>query len=138
MTPVARRVLIGAVVVVALAGFVFAFTIGGDQGAEPVRSGSPVERFIPTDGSPATVRQAEIGVDLAIGFTAVLLVDGVEIPDDQLRRNDPEAQLFFMPGEGKIIEALAPGPHTAAALVWRLGSETREDAQAYSWSFRAA
>ena len=139
MNTAVRRAVLALIVVAALATFVFAFTIGGGNDDEALRSGSPVERFVPENGSPAAVRQAEIGVDLAPGYTAVLLVDGVEIPEDQLRRNDPESQLFFTPGEGQIIESLAAGPHTATALVWRpVASETREDAEAFSWSFRAA
>jgi hypothetical protein len=139
MSPSIRRALVGLVVAAALGVFIFAFTLGGEQEEQVTRSGSAVERFIPADGSPAAVRQSEIGIDLAPGFTAVLLVDGVEIPDDQLRRNDPEAQLFFTPGEGKVIDALSPGSHTVTALVWRpVASQTRDDAQPYSWSFNAA
>lgn len=133
-----RTVLVGLVIVAALAGFVYAFTIGGDQTQDAQRVNSAVERLIPPDGSPAVVRQAEIGIDLVVGWTAVLIVDGVEIPEDQLRRNEPEAQVFFMPGPGKVIEALAPGPHTVTALIWRLENETRADARPVRWSFRAA
>lgn len=138
MSDLVRRLLIGVVVVGALAGFVFAFTIGGDQSPDPELTNSAVERFIPPNGSPAVVRQAEIGVDLATGWTGVLAVDGVEIPEDELRRNEPENMVFFMPGPGRVVEELAPGPHTITALIWRLENETRADAQPVSWSFRAA
>lgn len=137
-TSVVRKIVTGLVVVGALAGFVFAFTLGGDQSPDPRRTNSAVERFIPPEGSPAVVRQAEIGIDLVTGWTGVLLVDGVEIPEDQLRRNEPENQVFFQPGEGDVVEALAPGTHTITALIWRLENETRDDARSVSWRFRAA
>jgi hypothetical protein len=135
---VVRRIVVGLVAVGALAGFVYAFTLGGNESADPRRTNSAVERFIPPDGSPAVVRQAEVGVDLATGWTGVLAVDGVEIPEDELRRNEPENQVFFMPGPGRVVDELAPGPHTVTALIWRLENETRADAQPVSWSFRAA
>lgn len=135
MKPLLRRVLTGLVVVAALGLFVFAFTLGGD---EPAPTVGAVERVIPENGSPVAVRQAEIGIDLAVGYTAVLVVDGVEIPADELRRNDPEAQLFFSPGEGKTIESLTPGEHQVTAYYWRITDQTRDDAQTVSWRFRAA
>lgn len=135
MNPILRKVLVGLAVLVSLGVFVFAFTLGGDEDEPTVGA---VQRVIPENGSPVAVRQAEIGVDLAVGYTAVLVIDGIEIPDDQLRRNDPEAMLFFTPGEGKAIESLSPGEHQVTAFYWRITDQTRDDAQSISWRFRAA
>src|SRR5918999_1722122 len=64
-----------------------------------------VERVIPADGD-LDLRQARIGIDLAVGYTAVLVIDGVEIPEDQLQRVEPLNQVFFTPGPGTEIGAL--------------------------------
>ena len=134
-----RRVVITALLLFAVGLLFWAAQFTGDP--DPPAAGvidSAVEQVVPGNGD-AALRQGQIGIDLEPGWTAVLAVDGREIPEDQLRRNDPESQLFFTPGDGRVIESLAPGPHTATALVWRpVASETRDDAEPFSWSFRAA
>jgi hypothetical protein len=132
---VLRRVVIGGLLLVAIGLFVFA----GSKGAEEVPAtsiSSAVQFLIPDNGSPSVLRQAEIGIDLEPGWVAVLQVNGVEIPEDQYRRVDPENQVFFTPGEGKEIERLAPGRVTVTALAWRpVDGETRENARPITWSF---
>lgn len=133
-----RRILIPVAVAVAFFGFWFA---GSQRAVEtPVSQRDPaVEEIVPADGSPVAVRQARIGIDLTTGHDAVLVIQGVEIPEDELDRNEPLNQVFFQPGAGKTIEELAPGPVTARALIWNeLDGETREDAHSFTWQFRVA
>lgn len=131
----ARRVVIGLLLLAALGAF-WAAGIHGTTDPEPVLSQGAVEAFIPAPNSPAVLRQAEIGVDLATGWTGELVINGIPIPDDQLRRNDPLNQLFFSPGEGREIERLEAGRVTVVARIWRpVEGETRADAREVSWSF---
>ncbi len=134
-----RRVVITALLLFAVGLLAWATTQDADQSQEPAagRIDSAVEQVVPGDGD-AALRQSEIGVDLEAGWTAVLAVDGREIPEDQLRRNEPLNQVFFTPGEGKDIERLAPGPVQVTALIWRLVGETRDDARSVAWRFRVA
>ena len=134
-----RRVVITALLLFAVGLLAWATTQDADQSPDPTggRIHSAVEQLVPGDGD-AALRQSEIGVDLEPGWTAVLAVDGREIPEDQLRRNEPLNQVFFTPGEGREIEELDPGPHNASALIWRTASETRDDGQAVTWRFRVS
>jgi hypothetical protein len=132
-----RRVVTITLVVAAFGLIFYAGTLG--SGPAEVRStDDAVERVIPADGSPVAVRQAEIGIDLAPGWTGVLIIDGTEIPEDQLRRVEAENQVFFQPGAGKVFEALPEGSHVVTAEFWRTASETRADARSLTWQFRVA
>ena len=132
-----RRLILFALVAGAVAAIVYAGTLGtGSQ--EIRRTDEAVEQLVPADGSPVAVRQAEVGIDLQTGWTGVLIINGREIPEDQLRRVEPQNQVFFQPGEGKDIEAFDPGTIIVEAEIWRLASETREDARTITWRFGVA
>jgi hypothetical protein len=132
-----RRVVI-ALLLVSAVGLLYAAGRNGNADPDPIFTEGEVEAVIPANGSPAVLRQAEIGIDLAPGWTGELNIDGVPIPDDQIRRNDPLNQLFFTPGEGKDIEQLRAGRVLVIASYWNFAEgETREDARQVSWSFTA-
>jgi len=133
-----RRVVITALLLFAVGLLFWAAQFTGDP--DPPAAGvidSAVEQVVPGNGD-AALRQGQIGIDLEPGWTAVLEVDGTEIPEDQLRRNDPLNQVFFTPGEGQEIEELDPGPHLARALIWRTDSQTRDDGRTVNWRFRVS
>jgi hypothetical protein len=129
-------------VMVATAGVaLYAGVRATDTGGEdPVTiSGRPdvVEHLVPGAGDEV-IRQAELGVDLAPGYDGTLLVNGVEIPTEELRRVPEQNQVFFTPGEGKVVEKLNAGPNCATAIVWKAsaGRGTADD-QTFSWCFDA-
>jgi hypothetical protein len=133
-----RRVVITALLAFAVGLLAWAAQFTGDPNDPAAgQADSAVEALIPRNGD-ATLRQAEIGVDLEPGWTAVLVVDDREIPEDQLRRNEPLNQVFFTPGEGQEIEELEPGPHQASAVIWRPADQTREDGRRVTWRFRVS
>ena len=133
-----RRVVITALLVFAVGLLVWAARFTADpQPRAAGRIDSAVEQLVPGNGD-AALRQSQIGVDLEPGWTGVLAVDNQEIPEDQLRRNDPLNQFFFTPGEGRVIEELDPGEHHASALIWRTESQTRDDGRTVPWSFRVS
>ncbi|MEA3018529.1 MAG: hypothetical protein QOI47_53 [Actinomycetota bacterium] len=131
-----RRLVITLALVAAAAAF-YAAGRNGNTDQKPLVSNTAVEQLIPADGSPNVLRQAEIGIDLAPGWTGSLAINGHAIPDDQLRRNDPLGQLFFSPGQGKEIEQLPAGEVIVVASVWRpVDGETAADARQVVWRFR--
>jgi len=132
-----RRVLTGALLLAALAGFVYAFTLGRGT-SDIAATNDAVEQLVPPRDSQV-LRQSEIGIDLAPEWTGVLQINGMEIPEDQLRRVPAQNQVFFAPGVGQEIEELPPGRVTVVALIWRpVAGETREDADTVRWSFSVA
>jgi hypothetical protein len=133
-----RRVVAFLILVVAAAGFFFAGTQRRAETPVSVRDRA-VERLIPADGSPVAVRQAPIGIDLTPGYRGILIINGLEIPEDELDRNDPLSQVMFQPGAGKSIEELPPGPVTVTAVIWNpIDGETRDEGRTVRWSFRVA
>jgi hypothetical protein len=131
------RLKLLAVGVVALAVALFvvaALTLDEDDDAVPSGTGDFVEALIPADGSQIP-SQSTIGIDLAPGWEGTLIVDGVEIPEDQL--NTERRDLYrveFTPGEGQVFESLPQGPQCVTAVVWEIAAG-REDANNVSWCF---
>lgn len=127
----------GALLLGALVAFVYAFSLGRGS-SDIVPTGGAVEVLVPPDGSQV-LRQTEIGIDLAPEWTGVLQINGIEIPEDQLRRVPAQNQVFFAPGPGKEIEELPAGQVEVVALIWRpVAGETRDDADTIRWSFQVA
>lgn len=130
-----RRLLILVVAGLAVAAIVYAAQLAqtGEDTTEPALSGEDVERLIPARGSEILAQDA-IGIDLAAGFDAVLVLNGVEIPEDQLnRRNGVNEVLYRPPEDGAAVEYEA-GENCLVALVWPL-AEGRAAARPVSWCF---
>lgn len=134
------RLLIAALVVGAIAALYAGVRATDTGGNDPVTvSGRPdvVEHLIPGSGDEV-IRQAELGIDLAPGYEGALVVNGVEIPTDELRLVPEQNQVFFTPGAGKAVAKLNAGPNCAMAIVWKAsaGRGTAGD-QSFSWCFEA-
>lgn len=128
------------VIVLLLAAATGLLVWGGvvQESEQPVAAvDSAVEDLVPGRNATAVPRQTRIGVDLAPTWTGVLLVNGLEIPEDQLDRNAPLNQFFFQPGEGKEIERLSAGRVVATAIIWRptLGETRDSGSRSFSWTF---
>jgi hypothetical protein len=132
---VVRRLLTGLLLAVAAGLVFFAFSTSEDE-AVPAARDSAIRRVFPDDGT-VSIRQDQIGIELAFGYTGVLQIDRTEIPDDQVDRIAGINRLSFTPGAGKEITALSPGRHCATALFWPSG-RSRDDARRHSWCFTAA
>jgi hypothetical protein len=105
---------------------------------------SPTGRHLPSTIDSLTPDPGElirlqdtIGVDLRDDLTGVLVLDGQEIPEDQLERVVPLAEVTFRPGPGKDLEKFEPGLHTLTVLYWEQGKPRPAKPGSYSWSFRA-
>ena len=90
----------------------------------------------PLPGS-IVVHQTELGVELAVGYDGTLVVNGVEIPDDQLIgavdastltpeqlaqfgvRPNGRNRLFFDPAPGKVVDKLPEGTNVVTVYYHR-------------------
>ena len=127
-----RRLVLSLLLASAGVGIVFAFS--QTETEEPPRfSDSAVEGVYPGQNE-LDLRQARVGIDLVVGYTAVLVIDGREIPEDEHERLEPLGQVFYTPGPDKATGALEPGRHCAVAIMWRL-TESREQSRRYPWCF---
>lgn len=130
-----RRLVIAAVVLLCAVGIAVAGTLGqtGDDIEEPITSGAAVERLIPRRGSEMLAQEA-VGIDLAPGFTAVLILNGVEIPEDQLNRRTGVDEVLYRPSEDGAAVEYEAGENCLVALVWSR-DQSRAEAQPVSWCF---
>lgn len=128
-----QTMLLAVAGVVAVNLLVAAVVIGGSE--EGPELPSTIESVIPAPGA-GILAQDDVGADLLDTFTGVILIDGVEIPEDQLRINLPLGEVSFRPGEGKDIARLEEGLHSATIVYWPQ-DRSREDAKSFTWQFRA-
>ncbi|HTO00131.1 MAG TPA: hypothetical protein VL068_05595 [Microthrixaceae bacterium] len=135
---IARRLLIAVVIVGAVAGLYFtgrAATTGLDAASESLLSA--VDRLIPASGDEV-LRQSQVGIDVANGHDAYLIVNGVEIRSakDGLIKDLGTGQVLVQPGPGKAIESLNEGRNCVVAMVWET-LKTEATASPVSWCFDA-
>jgi hypothetical protein len=107
-----------------------------DEDTPPTASGkrTVVEHLKPLNGAEV-LRQAELGVDLAPGYEGTLVVNDVEIPANQLRTVPEQHQVFFTPGEGKVIEELPAGRTCVVAVAWRSAVGRGVEDERTTWCF---
>jgi hypothetical protein len=134
------RLLIAAMIAAAFVALYVGVRATDTGDDDPVTvNGRPdvVEHLVPRAGDEV-LRQAELGIDLAPGYEGALVVNGVEIPTDELRLVPEQNQVFFTPGDGKVVERLLAGPNCATAIVWKasVGRGTADDTS-FSWCFEA-
>jgi hypothetical protein len=136
---VLRRLVIAGGLLVAAALLVYGASQKADAPPLASQLDPAVEALTPDRGS-TSIRQAEIGIDLQPGWTGDLIINGIDIPEDQLRRNDPLNQFYFQPGAGKEISALKPGVVTVSAIIWRPldGGSRDHGSHSVTWGFTAA
>jgi len=79
-----------------------------------------------------------ITVDLRDDMTGVLVVDGIEIPEDQLERVVGLQQVIFRPGPGKDVPRFRAGDNSVVVKYWRGRLQDRPaDPYSFGWTFRA-
>jgi hypothetical protein len=138
VSPLFRRLLTITVVLGAIAGVVWAFTlVETDDGSNDIATSgdSPVELLIPPRDSEI-LRQEAVGVDLRPGWTGVLQVNGVEIPEDQVDAANVASTgvITYTVGDGKAVERFEAGRNCVTAVVWRV-EESRAQSRDISWCF---
>ncbi len=121
----------------ALAAVLFAIAVVIDRG-NPSSSDLPVaiQSISPVAGSNV-LSQTDVTVDLAIGYTAILEINGFEIPEDQLFRIEALNQLSYRPDEGKIVPQLRADQNCVRITYWLI-AQGPTDSNLYDWCFDAS
>jgi hypothetical protein len=137
MSELRHRLLIGGLVAAAGVALFFGVRATETGDGEPGSPSKVVEHFIPGEGD-SVIRQSELGVDLAPGYEGALVINGVEIPTEDLRLVPEQNQVFFTPGEGKAVEQLRAGLNCVEAEAWKSadGRGTAND-RFFTWCFEA-
>jgi hypothetical protein len=80
-----------------------------------------------------------VSVNLRDDMSGVLVVDGVEIPEDQLERVVELGEISFRPGPDKVISKLRTGINTVVVKYWsRRLTDRPANPPSFGWSFRAS
>lgn len=103
------------------------------------------DRALPADVQAVSPKPNEltglvdtVTVDLADQYTGVLVVDGIEIPEDQLERVVGIQQVSFRPGPNKAISKFRAGQNQVVVKYWNGRLQDRPaKPYSYSWSFVA-
>jgi hypothetical protein len=109
--------IIAVLLALAVAGIVFAFSHGRRP---PEQKTSAVVNVMPPPGD-LDLRQAQVGVTLAAGYTGDLFVDGIQVPEDELHREPALYQITLQPRPGGQFN-LGPGSHRASVTYWPLAN----------------
>src|SRR5436309_2703271 len=112
--------IIAVLLAVAVAGIVWAFS--NNSSRQPEQETNAVVRVMPPPGD-LDLRQVQVGVTLAAGYSGDLFVDGVQVPEDELHREPALYQITLQPRPGGQFN-LGPGHHCASVTYWPLATPT--------------
>lgn len=128
-----RRLVITLLIAGAFALIAVGFNAVEETDQPVTITDSAVKQVFPAGGN-LDLRQADIGFQLTPEYEGRLIVDGKDIPDDQVRFQIGLNLYLFRPGPGTETGALAPGRHNATAVFWKRG-EDETKGRRYVWSF---
>lgn len=120
---------VSATALVAIVSIVIAAGPNGDEVPLP----APLEAVFPLPGD-VVVRQTAIEVDLPVGYSLHLEVDGVAIPSTEIGFIEATGQYMWQPGPTSLFAVWDGGEHSVT-IHWdrTIG---RPDPGSYSWGFR--
>jgi len=110
--------IIVALLTIAVGGIVWAFTRPDSR--PPETESNAVVSVSPPPGD-LDLRQVQVGVTLAAGYTGNLFVDGNQVPEDDLHRVPALYQITLQPKPGSQFN-LGPGRHCASVTYWLLAN----------------
>lgn len=92
--------------------------------------------IVSTQPAPGTLNKPQQSVSAVLrdDLTGVLIIDGVEIPEDQLGR-PTQNSMVFQPGPDKEFSRFSTGPHLVQVVFWP-SIRSRDDAETYTFGFR--
>lgn len=125
------RVVVSVLLASAFAIFYVAFTSSVDH--KTVDSTNPRVVSVRPGPNELALRQDRIFAELDKAYTGVLIIDGREIPEDQLDHSEGLNTVGFSPGPGTEIGALQPGHRCASVVFWATTSSREASAQSYDW-----
>lgn len=125
------KFLPGAIVITVLVLLVVAVTSTETK----VESQYPkhLEAVTPANGSQNVPSQSSLVADLEFGYRGALIVNGREIPLDQVDETVATGELRFTPGAEKEFKKLPGGVVTATVVFWPTRGTRESDSTSYSW-----
>jgi hypothetical protein len=81
---------------------------------------------------------SDVTVDLVDSYTGVLVINGNEIPEDQLDRVPELGIITFRPGPSKDVAKFPAGENTAEVLYWPRTKDRPDNPARFGWRFRVA
>ena len=105
------------------------FSTSGSEATLP----EPVEAIFPLPGD-SVIPQQGVLVDMKVGYSIVIRVDGVVIPQAEIRLVEPTGTSTWQPDEGHAVETWLPGDHTVVISWDRVTG--LPDRGSFSWTFR--
>ncbi len=147
-TKLRRRAIYGALLLLGF-GLMTAVAIRNDGATTDVSvtQSDAIEALIPARNDEV-LRQSDVGADLATGYRGRLSINGVDIPDNYLRRGPDNAlnEVITRPGDrGRdadgqailppVFERLDPDTNCAEITFWEI--ERPEDTETVRWCFQA-
>lgn len=131
------RVVIVVVGLLVAVNLLIVAGLATEQGDEREPLPAAVESVQPIQDGIASSSDG-IVVDLRDDTTGVIILDGTEIPEDQLQRTEDLGIVEFRPGEGREITRFEPGYHQVTVRYWPRTGTRESDAESFTWRFRAA
>ncbi len=131
-----RRVLLAAAALTGVLAILLALVLADNDDTDVVVSGNPaIDALIPPRNAEV-LSQDTVGVDLAPGYDARLVINGVDIPREQVRHQPNLNRFTFRPDKGKAIESLQAERNCVEAVYWpqEVGPS---DADTITWCFAA-
>jgi len=128
---------VGVSVLLAIAAALLYVGVASSTDPEPVEVPDGRVTSVSPQPDELALRQARIFAVLDTGHTGVLIVDGIEIPEDQIDRTEGLNVVAFTPGEDKEIDRLKPGVRCATVVFWPLTSTREASAASYNWCWNS-
>jgi hypothetical protein len=132
------KLVAAAVVAVALVLIGVAFSALSNSEDDPVLTEADakvVDNLIPRRNAQVP-QQSSVGIDLAVGWSGTLVVDGTEIPEDELQVTPQIGLIEFTPGPGKAVEEYQAGQNCVTAIIWRIADGRGVADRNIPWCFQ--
>ena len=129
------RVGVSVLLSLAVAMLYVGFTSSVDRSPQDTQRDQRVVTVQP-DAGGTSLRQSRIFVQLADNYTGILVVDGVEIPEDQLDHREGLNTVAFTPGPGTETGALKPGQRCAIVVYWPSTSTRAANSHDFRWCWQ--
>lgn len=126
-----RQILIWSIA--SLVGLVVAVVIFNPLGEDAVLP-RPLEQVFPLPGD-IVVRQTAIEVDLPVGYSLELEVDGITIPRAEIGFTPATGRYLWQPGPATLFELWGAGDHEVT-IYWERVSGGGPDPGQFTWTFR--
>ena len=117
--------------IAALVGLVY--TLSSTETKVPLRYPEHLEGVTPENGSQNVPAQSSIAADLEFGYSGALIVNGKELPKDQVDETVATGVVRFTPGPDKDIRRLPGGAVNITVVFWPTQGNRDVDSQSYQW-----